>query len=348
MRQVTRWASVTALVIVLTASGFAAGWYARPTGTTPDSRTLSFVAAGSLAPILPSFAAAFANGTPGVSVPTSAQLYEGSVAAANAVLAPRQPYDVFVSADYRVIPQHLEPRAATWEAVFASDPVVLAYDPSVPALGGINATNWPTKLLVTGVTLGAPNASADPLGANAIFVLELEDRLDGSAPGSLYAHFFEGAPGQVATPSASTKIVPETQVAAVLSTHEVAAYLIYRSYAVVNHLAYVALAPSVDLGSTDPASVALYRNVSTTVLGASGVQSVPGAPVLFAVTVPSTAPDAVLGDLFASYLLSASALPVWAADGFAPISPAWADHPNALPPALSGTGSALPALPGYL
>ena len=351
MRLVARTLVVTAVVLLAFGAGLAGGWYLHPTDGVPASATLSVVAAGSLAPILPSIAASFAKETPGVQAPVEAELFEGSTAAASALTLPGQPYDVFVAADFRVVPQHLEPPAANvtgWEVVFAADPLVLAYDPGAAGLAGLNATNWYEKMVAPGVTLGAPNASTDPLGANAIFALELADELTGAA-GGLYGHFFSGGIGGFARPTASTKIVAENVAATALATGEVSAYLVYRSYAEVNHLAFVALNSSVDLGGISPADVAAYARASTTVLQGSTSGVVYASPVLFALTVPHNAPDYPLGLAFAEYLLSNATAVTWAADGFVPLAPLWTDQPSQLPGALAGTApGGVTALPDYL
>jgi len=352
MRPVLRNLLVEVVVVLAVVGGFVGGWYARPAASSGSSSSvpLAVIAAGSLAPILPSFVSAFANATPGVQATVSAQLYEGSTAAATALTSANQPYDLFVSADFRVIPQHLEPPTASvapWEVVFASDPVVLAYEP-VAALSGLNATNWYQKISQPGVLLGAPNASADPLGANLILTLELEDALAGQA-GAFYGHFFSGASGALATPTGATKYVAEDAAATALMTGEVDVTLTYRSYALADHLPYLNLSPEVNLGSYDPTDVAHYGTVATTELSGSSTKVVEGAPVLLALTVPSTAPDAALGLAFAGYLLSNATSPLWIADGFTPLAPAWVDHPAELPAALGGFApSGLPALPPYL
>ena len=351
MRPLVRGLISLAIAVVALSVGLAGGWYLHPSSGGPPSETLSVVAAGSLAPILPSFAAAFANATPGVSAPVAAELYEGSNAAASALTLPGQPYDLFVSADFRVVPQHLEPPAANvtgWEVVFAADPLVLAYTPGAAGLGGLNTTNWYEKIVDAGVTLGTPNASADPLGANAIFALELADELTGGH-GALYGHFFSGGIGGLATPTGATKIVAENVAATALVTGEVSAYLVYRSYAEVNHLAFVALNDSVDLGGTSPVEVAAYARASTTVLRGSSSVVERGTPVLFALTVPHDAPNYPLGLAFAEYLLSNRTAATWAADGFLPIAPLWTDAPVDLPAALAGTApGGVTALPSDL
>lgn len=353
MRPVGRGLVAVALVVLAAAAGFAGGWYSHSSGGSGGGTggTLSVIAAGSLAPILPGILDSFAAATPGVSAPTAAQLYEGSSAAAVALGLPGAPYDLFVSADFRTIPSLAEPPRAnvtTWEAVFASDPLVLAYSPSAGPLAGINSSNWYRDIESPGVVLGIPNASSDPLGANVIFSLELTDAL-AHLNGTLYAHFFSGAEGAFATPTSAAKYVAENVAATALSTGEVEAYLLYRSYAVANHLSWVALNASVDLGSVDAGSVAAYATVRTTVLSGAGTAVLSGAPILFALTVPSSAPNYPLGVLAAAYLLSNATAKVWAADGFAPLSPLYTDRPADLPASLAGTApGGVVLLPAYL
>jgi molybdate/tungstate transport system substrate-binding protein len=354
VRPVLRSAVTLGVIVIAAVAGLVGGWYLHTTAASSSgtgTQTLSVIGAGSLSPILPAFASAFANETPGVAAPLAAQLYEGSTAAASALTLPDQPYDLFVSADYRVIPQHLEPPAAsvaTWEVAFASDPLVLAYQPGATGLSGISATNWYQKIVGTGVTLGVPNASSDPLGANAIYALELTDQLTHQG-GHFYGHFFEGSMGALASPTTVTKYVSENVAATALSTGEVSTFLIYRSYAVTDHLSYVGLNNSVDLGAVDPADVALYSSVKTTELSGTSTSVKSGAPVLFALTVPNNAPDYTLGVAFAAYLLSNATTGVWTTDGFTPLVPQWTDASMLLPSTLAGTPpSGVAPLPSYL
>ena len=350
MRPVMRIGVTVAAVVIAALAGLVGGWYfhASSSPSAASSGTLSVIGAGSLAPILPSLAQDFANSTPGVNAPFAAQLYEGSTAAASALTLPNQPYDLFVAADFRVIPQHLEPPTATvasWEAVFAADPLVLAYEPGATGLSGIDGTNWYQKIVGSGVTLGIANASSDPLGANAIFALELTDVLTHQG-GGFYAHFFQGGMGALATPTSAAKYVSENVASTALSTGDVSTFLIYQSYAKVDHLAYVALNSSVDLGAYDPADLARYGTVSTTVLSGTSTEVKRGAPVMFALTVPNSAPNFALGVSFAAFLLSNATAATWAADGFVPLAPLWTDQPGHLPAALSGTApSGLSPLP---
>jgi molybdate/tungstate transport system substrate-binding protein len=352
LRPLVRNAAFTAVLVIVGTAGFAGGWALQSSsGAASSSPTLWVVGAGSLAPILPSFVSAFANATPGVSDPVSAQLYEGSTTAASSLAGGDQPYDVFVAADFRTIPKDIEtpaPSVASWEVVFAADPMVLAYAPSDAALSGINTTNWGTKLVQPGVVLGVPNASSDPLGANAIFTLELQDAA-AHLSGRLYGHFFTAAEGALAGPTASTLYVSENVAAAALSSGEVDAFLLYRSYAVADHLSTVPLSLGVDLGGTSSANVSTYATVSTTVLSGAGTKTESGAPVLFSLTVPRTANSVALGDAFAAYLLSNATAAGWAGFGFEPLASEWCDHPSSVPAALSGPPpNGIAPLPSYL
>ncbi|MEM0129787.1 MAG: substrate-binding domain-containing protein [Thermoplasmata archaeon] len=348
MRPLARTGVTIAVAVLAVAAGFAGGWIARgaANGAVGPDRTLTLIAAGSLSPpdLLPAFASAWANRTPGVSAPLAAQSYTGSAAAAEQIVAAgnASPFDLFVSADFRVIPKLLagaQPPAAAGEVVFGSDPLILAYDPA--AMPNVSAANWPQALLGPGVVLGVPNASADPLGANVIFALELEDAAGGYGD-ALYSRFFTGTPGGFAGITAHARYVPETDAALALATGEVSAYITYASYARVDHLAYVPLPPSVNLGGTSEAWAAAYASASTTVLSGGAPVVERGAPALFALTVPVHAPDPSLGEAFAAWLLSAGEAPAWEANGFLlPPSPwAWGSVPY-LPP-----GSA--PLPPYL
>lgn len=322
MRPVLRTVLTVTVVVIAVVAGFIGGWYARPTSSA-STTTLGIIAAGSLSPspLLPSLASAYANDTPGVSAPISAQLYEGSTAAATAIVSAgtNSPYDLFVAADFRVIPQHLIDLStpyATGEVVFGSDPIVLAYNPS--ALSGVNSTNWYEKIQAPGVTLGVPNASADPLGANVIFTIELEDALVGDGH-AIYSHFFTGAPGGYASTTSNAKFVPENTAGTALAEDEVQAYLIYESYAKADALTFVPLSPLVNLGGFSPADVTNYGHANTSLY--SGTRST-GAPALFALTVPSNAPSPSVGGAFAAWLLSNATAPAWANDGFT-LTPVW-------------------------
>jgi len=338
MKPVSATVALALLVVGLLVGGVA-GYVVRtpstPSASTADS-TLSITAAGTLSTLFPKVGNALVNTTPGVSAPLAAQQYQGSLAALSEVSSLHEPFDIAAAADYRLIPSLLEPTYASFEVVFATTPEVLVYDPSVTAFNGVNSTNWPTALTSSGVILGVANQSTDPNGYNGIFALELEGVVLGEGTGGLYGHFFTTPAGGLAEPNpTTTRVEPETQVAALIHGHEVSAFITYRSYAISQGLSFVNLDPRVGLGETDAADLAFYANASTSILSSSGgLELVHGAPVLFAATVPSTAPNPTLGAEFLEFLLAPAGSALVSAAGFTPISPAYSDEPSSDLPSL--------------
>ncbi|MGI0131542.1 MAG: substrate-binding domain-containing protein [Thermoplasmata archaeon] len=343
------WGALVTVALVCLAGGFAAGtaWIGRTAGgggAPPGSPILSITAAGTLGTLFPRVGDALANASPGVDAPLSAQQYQGSLAALAQITVAHATYDVAAAADYRLIPQLLEPTYASYEVIFATTPEVLAYDPSIPAFAGINTTNWPSKLVVSGAPLAIANASTDPNGFNEIFVLELEGLETNGSLASLYDHYFTTPVGSFAQPDPSTtRVEPETQAAALLATHQIAAFIIYRSYAVAHGLAFVPLDPLVGLGGLDPASIAAYAKATTTIDTPLGPELVRGAPVAFGATVPANAPNPSLGVDFLDLLLSPEGASLLVGAGFDPVTPGWTDAPGHVPAILAPDVIPLPS-----
>ncbi len=298
----------------------------------PGSPVLAITAAGTLGTAFGQLASLLANESPYIQAPASAQQYQGSLAALAAITTLHGSYDVAAAADLRLIPQLLEPAWTGWEVVFASSPMVLAYDPGVSAFAGLNGTNWATKLETPGILLGVANASVDPNGYNAIFALELQGFVFNDSLDAVYGHFFTTPPGSLALANpATTRVIPETQVSTLLATRQIQASLTYESYAISQHLAYVSLDPRVNLGSFDAVRITDYAHASTTILRGNGTAMQTGFPVAYAVTVPGNAPNATLGQLFIHLLLSSPGQAILMANGFVPLVPAQADHVAAVP-----------------
>ena len=333
-------------VVALVGAAGALGGYAvgREGPPPPPATVLSVTAAGSLAGIFPILGQLLANTTPGVSAPAAAEQFAGSVNALSLIVTTPARFDVAASADLRLIPQLLEPTYATWEVVFATSPLVLAYDPSVSVLSGINASNWPTEVTRSGVLLGIANASTDPNGYNAIFSLELAGTVEGGSLGTVYSHFFTSPVGSLAVPDPrTTRVAPETQAAFLLTQHEVSAFFVYRSYAIEHGLSFVDPGSQVDLGSFNGTYLASYSQASTTILTPQGPLLLRGAPIAFAATVPRSAPSSSVGDLFVGLLFSPNATALLSAHGFTPVSPGYADHWVEVPPSLAGLVVPMPA-----
>jgi len=346
------------IVIVVAAAmagvGYVAGYELHSSSSTSCSSTvtgtLSILGAGTLNTLFPQLADQFVNQTPCASAPPAAQTYEGSLDITTAITTGTAISDIAAVADYRLVPQLLEPKFANYEIVFGTTQEVLAYNPSIAAFSGINSTNWPTKLLTATQTapLGIWNASTDPNGYNEIFSMMLQGMLyDGGNTSAVYGHFYSGAPGAYAVGNpANTKLEHESQAANLVATGVVSAVITYRSFAIVNHMSYVAFNPIVGLIANNTTALSDYSQLSTSIIGSTGaLQKVVPAPVLFSVTVPLNAWNPALGAGFIALLLSPTGGKILSQGGaFTPISPGWTDNPSNVPASLA---SDVVPLPGW-
>jgi molybdate/tungstate transport system substrate-binding protein len=355
---VARQVTVVAILLVAagTASlGFVGGYEFRGSpASSPgaaENSTLSILAAGTLDTLFPELAADLVAETPGISAPAAAQTYEGSLDVSTAIGSLHARADVAAIADFRLIPQLLEPTYAGYEVVFGATPEVLAYNASLPVFDGINESNWAEKLVTAVTTAGDRpfavwNASTDPNGYNEIFSLELQGLLYNGSASLFYRTFYGGPSGAPALPNPSTTLVEhESMAATLLHTGVVSALITYRSYAVANHLSYVSFNPTVGLLANNSSALADYAEVNTTIVSSTGTfVTVGAAPVLFGITVPRNAPNPDLGAAFLHLILSPQGSEVLSSGGaFVPIFPGWTDHPGAVPPVLAPDVAALPA-----
>ncbi|MCI4339492.1 MAG: extracellular solute-binding protein [Thermoplasmata archaeon] len=347
------------VVIVVAAAvgglGFYAGYEYRGspavTGVTANN-TLSILGAGTLTDTFPQLASEFVNETPGVTSPIAAQNYEGSLDITSAITSLAATADVAAVADYRLIPQLLEPQFASWEIVFATTQEVLIYNSSLPAFHGVNASNWGQDLIQDVSTPGnAPfgywNASTDPNGYNEIFSMMLQGMMyDGGNTSAIYSHFYTGAPGAYAVANPKTTIFEhESHAALDVESGVVSAVITYKAVAIQNDLPYVLLDPIVGLMADNSTALADYKMLSTQIYSSAlTLESVVPAPILFSVTVPSNAQNLALGAEFIHLLLSPQGSAILSEENaWTPIFPGWSPTPSAVPSLLAPDVAPLPA-----
>jgi molybdate/tungstate transport system substrate-binding protein len=348
------------VVIVVAAGvgglGFYAGYeYRGSPASNPgaiENSTLSILGAGTLTYTFPQLANELVNETPGINAPAAAQTYEGSLDITTAITTLAAKADVAAVADFRLIPQLLEPTFANYEIVFATTQEVLIYNSSLPAFAGVNSTNWGTALVNDVTTSGnAPfgvwNASTDPNGYNEIFSMMLQGSMyEGGNISAVYGHLYSGAPGTYATPNpATTRLEHESQAATLMKTGVVSAVITYKAVAIQNDLPYVLLNPIVGLLANNTTALNDYSAFSTQIISSSGsLTKVVPAPILFSVTVPLNAQNPALGAAFIHLLLSPQGSAILSQDGaWIPIFPGWSNDPSAVPSILAPDVTSLPS-----
>ncbi len=233
--------------------------------------------------------------------------------------------DVLAVADYEVIPSLLIPRYADWYAIFARNQMVLMYTPSSKFAGEINSKNWHEILLRAGVQSGHSDPDADPAGYRTLLLWQLAEKYY-QKPG-LYEQLNKSVPPRNIRPKS-------VELVALLQTGELDYVYGYRSVADQNGLSCVTLPPEIDL--SDASKAGLYSTVSTQVAGnkPGEKKAINGLPILFALTIPKSAPHPQLAEEFIGFALSAEGQEIMKRSHLPLIVPALASDLEKLPAGL--------------
>jgi molybdate/tungstate transport system substrate-binding protein len=203
--------------------------------------------------------------------------------------------DVIVLADPDLFPALLEPRFTSWHALFGRNRIVLAYTPRSHGAADITKGQWWEVLARPGVQVGRADPSTDPSGYRTLLVWQLAAR-HYRIP-DMEARMLRAAPPRNVRPREADQV-------ALLQAGELDYIWTYENLAAQLSLPYLKLPDAVDLGS--PADSIAYGGASTRVLGkrAGDTITVRGRPILFAVSIPRSAPHGEAAERFVAYLLS--------------------------------------------
>ena len=265
--------------------------------------------------------AAFSQTHPGVQVQPQ---FGGSVKMAKQITELNQPADVLAVADYSVIPQELfgrggKTRLATWYAGFAGNAITFVYTAKSKGANTISSDNWYKVLAGPGVQIGRSNPDTDPSGYQTLQMLKLAET---------YYHQPGLADSILKNAPQTNMRDTETELLSALDAGQIDYLAIYRSDAQQHHLKYLQLPPQIDLSDARYAP----DYAKTTVTTKAG--TLQGKPIVYALTVPSNAPHAAIGEQFATLVLSADGAAIMKQNGFVPISPPYASDMEAVPPQL--------------
>jgi len=172
----------------------------------------------------------------------------GSAAAARLVAGGQKDPDIVAVADTVLFDAPLD---AGWYAEFATNSMVLAYNPDTEGgrrIATAGRDGWYRPLLEGDVRLGRTDPDLDPLGYRTLFVLELATE-----------HYGLDTDLRAAVPG-SGRVYPETQLVSQFETGGVDAAFAYRNMAVERGYEYVDLPAAVDL--SDPDRADRYRTAS--------------------------------------------------------------------------------------
>lgn len=309
---------IVAFLIVGLVLGYAVGFYVG-VSTTPTSRTLLIDAAGTLqVPFNRIEMEILKQQYPDLSYDYT---FEGSRLAANEITQLNKSFDVFASADYRIIPEQLVPSHASWYVIFASNAMAVVYTNHSRYANEINSGNWYQIITRPGVLVGVSNKETDPSGSNAIFMLELAGLKYYQNASYLYDRLY-------VTKAAKHEllVVPtETFLDAQLEAGAIDYELTYSSEAISHGYQYVNLGSKLDLSNLTETK--WYATVNTTVNG----KLVTAAPILYDITIPNNSPDRAMATAFVAALFSPKGQQIIKESGFQPLNPVYVHNQNEIP-----------------
>lgn len=203
--------------------------------------------------------------------------------------------DVIALADHEVFPKLLIPKHVAWYVQFARNRMVIAYTPSSRGAGEINTGNWWQILLRPGVEVGRADPDLDPNGYRALISMQLAEKHAGVS--GLAARMLANAPSRNVRPKG-------VELVGLLQAGELDYIWSYESVAQAANLSYLRLPPEVDLGSPELAT--WYAQAAVRVAGRSAGDTIEvrGEPIVYAVSIPLSAPHAALAERFVVFLLS--------------------------------------------
>ena len=249
----------------------------------------------------------------------------GSVACARKIVDLNKKADIFASADYKVINDLVIPQYAKFNALFATNEMVIAYTNHSKYNKEINQNNWTDILLKKGVKVGHSNPNLDPCGYRSVLVAKLSsiyynkpnfyNKLMG------YKEYYKNGIED------KNKIVVRPKETDLLSLLEIGAidYLfIYKSVAKQHNLKFIELPPQINLSSNKYKDY--YKQVSFKIIGKKPGEFIEkkGAPMVYGVTIleneylPINKKGAIL---FVKFLLSKKGKEIMEKNGQGTINP---------------------------
>ena len=223
---------------------------------------------------------------------------KGSVQIANLMVDGFRKPDIFVSAGTIPIMKLVDnkPPLANWLIKFASTEMVIAYSPKSHFYNELEKARtgqipWYKVLSEKDFKFGRTDPELDPKGYNMIISAKLSDMYynDSSIKQTIL--------GDDRNPK---QVYPEETLNTILESGQVDAIAAYKHEAISRGLAYITLPPQVNLGNSDFSDY--YKKASYTF--SSNGQIIPGAPVYFSVTIPTTYKNFNGAIFFVNYLIS--------------------------------------------
>lgn len=233
----------------------------------------------------------------------------GSIQDANMIIDGQRFPDVFISVGGLPITKLIvnNPSLAKWYLSFASDELVIAYNPKSHYAADFEKVKtgsipWYQVFAKPGIKFLRSDPLLDPKGCFTVIATKLAGILYHNS--SLSPSILKGERNQ-------DQMRPEELLLTLLETGEADAIPAYKHEAIERGFPFISLPPQINLG--DPAFASYYKQASCTQLDGS---SNFGKPIVFDITIPSTVRNTEGAIQFVKFLFSDQGKKIFENDGF--------------------------------
>jgi molybdate/tungstate transport system substrate-binding protein len=253
----------------------------------------------------------------------------GSQVAARKVVELGMRADMVLVADAALIDKIMVPTHATWNAVFATNEVVIAHKDHSQWTDQIKAENWPEILTRAGVRLGRADPDTAPIGYQTLMVWQLAETA------GVYGSAATGLASKLRAQCTADHVVhDEAELLSLLESRAIDYAFLFRSSAEDHHLKVLALPPEINLSRQDMAARYGTTSVEVRMKHGQGMARMQGAPVIYGLTIPVNAAHKAEAERFATFLFGEQGQRLFAKRGFHPIVPVRCNPCGGLPPGL--------------
>ena len=240
----------------------------------------------------------------------------GSIQNANMIIDGQRFPDVFISVGanpINILINNNKPSLAKWYLGFASDEMVIAYNPKSPFASDFQKAKtgvvpWYHVLAKPGIKFLRTDPFLDPKGCYTVIAAKLA--------GILY-HNSSLSPSILNGERNKDQLRPEEILLTLLEQGEADAIPAYKHEAIERGFPFISLPPQINLGN--PAFANYYKQASCTTQQDGSLTY--GKPIVFDITIPNTVRNNVGAIQFVKFILSKQGSIILQNDGFKTIVP---------------------------
>jgi molybdate/tungstate transport system substrate-binding protein len=255
----------------------------------------------------------------------------GSQVAARKVAELGMRADIVAVADAALIEKMMIPTHATWNAIFATNEIVLAHKDHSKWTDQITADNWPEILLREGVRLGRADPDTAPIGYQTLMTWQLAEASGAYGPTGM------GLAAKLAAQCSAAHVThDEAELLGLLESRAIDYAFLFRSTAEDHHLKILSLPPEINLSRQDLSARYAAARVEVRMKQGQGNARIAGGPVTYGLTIPSDAPHADAAARFVAFLFGDKGRRVLERRGFHALAHAQCAPCPGLPALLAG------------